>query len=132
MIRRNSAPKILNILKKTYPDANCALAHETPLQLLVSTILSAQCTDKRVNMVTPALFRKYRTAEDFAGCRLPELEKEIHSTGFFRNKTKSIQGACRLLVEKYKRKIPCSQGKKLPLKLNFLDPLSKGLKQQNE
>src|SRR6266496_1016396 len=75
-------------LAKLYPDAHCALHHENPLQLLVATILSAQCTDVRVNMVTPALFARYRTAQDFAAAKPAELETMIQSTGFFRNKTK--------------------------------------------
>jgi endonuclease-3 len=84
------AEQIFARLQATYPDAKCALDHENPLQLLVATILSAQSTDKLVNTVTPALFKKYKTAAAFAGADTAELETMIHSTGFFRNKAKSI------------------------------------------
>src|SRR6185369_257607 len=87
------AEQIYTRLQAAYPDAKCALDHENPLQLLVATILSAQSTDKLVNTVTPALFKKYRTAAALAGADTSELETMIHSTGFFRNKAKSIQGA---------------------------------------
>jgi len=93
-------------LKKEYPDAHCALEHSNPLELLIATILSAQCTDKRVNIVTADLFRKYRTAEDYLKVTHTELENDIRSTGFFRNKAKSIQGACRIIDEKYKGRVP--------------------------
>src|SRR5213082_3786327 len=83
---------IITRLEQAYPDATCALQHGNPLELLVATILSAQSTDARVNLVTPALFTKYRTARDFAAADPRVLEQEIHSTGFFRNKTKSIIG----------------------------------------
>src|SRR5690242_6575405 len=82
--------EIIARLKREYPDAKCALDHENPLQLLVATILSAQCTDVRVNMVTKDLFKKYKTAKAFANARPEEFEQEIRSTGFFRNKTKSV------------------------------------------
>jgi endonuclease-3 len=98
--------KILERLDKAYPRATCALTHAHPVQLLVSTILSAQCTDERVNRVTPALFRKYRTAKDFAYAHPGELEQEIRPTGFFRNKTKSIIGACRRIVEEFRGEVP--------------------------
>src|ERR1700756_2578191 len=104
--KKRRAALVFRRLRKTYPDAKCALDHRTPLELLVATILSAQSTDKMVNTVTPALFRKYKTARDFADAKPAELEEMIHSTGFFRNKTKSIQGACRMLVEKYGGKVP--------------------------
>jgi endonuclease-3 len=100
------ALKIYDRLLAAYPDAKCALDFSTPLQLLVATILSAQSTDKTVNTVTPALFRKFRTAEQFAAADLPELEKRIHSTGFFRNKAKSIQGASRMIAEDHAGKVP--------------------------
>src|SRR6266699_1306428 len=77
--------KIISGLQKAYPDAHCELNHSNPLELLIATILSAQCTDKRVNIVTPQLFKKYRTAQDFANARLTELEEEIKTTGFYRN-----------------------------------------------
>ena len=98
--------KIIQKLRRTYPDACCALRHENPLQLLVSTILSAQCTDKRVNMVTPALFKKYRTAADFAAAPQRELETMIHSTGFFRSKARSIRNCCRAIVERRDGRVP--------------------------
>src|SRR2546422_7291027 len=92
--------KIIAGLKKTYPDAHCELNHSNPLELLVATILSAQCTDKRVNVVTPELFRKYRSAADYAAAALPELEREIKTTGFFRNKAKSIKTCCQRSEER--------------------------------
>lgn len=100
------ALKIYDRLLAAYPDAKCALDFSTPLQLLVATILSAQSTDKTVNTVTPALFRKFRTAKQFAEGELPELEKLVHSTGFFRNKAKSIQGACRMIADDHGGKVP--------------------------
>src|SRR6266700_3460866 len=98
--------KIIARLEQAYPDATCALDHRNPLQLLVATILSAQSTDKRVNMVTPALFTKYRTARDYADAPQADLENTIKSTGFYRNKTKSIRGAMRAIVEKHGGKVP--------------------------
>ena len=98
--------KVLDILKKTYPKADCALAHDTPLQLMVSTILSAQCTDKRVNMVTPALFARYKTARDFALARPSELEKLIRSTGFFRQKARWIKASGEKLVKDFGGQVP--------------------------
>ena len=89
--RQNRAQAILRRLKKEYPDAKCELDWSTPLELAVATILSAQCTDKRVNLVTPALFRKYRAAQDWAATPQATLEKEFHSTGFFRNKAKNVR-----------------------------------------
>ncbi len=89
--RQDRAQAILRRLKKTYPDAKCELDWSTPLELAVATILSAQCTDKRVNLVTPALFRKYRAAQDWAATPQETLEKEFHSTGFFRNKAKNVR-----------------------------------------
>ena len=89
-----------------YPNAHCALHYSNPLELLIATILSAQCTDERVNIVTATLFRKYRTCEDFCSAPLEELEQDIRSTGFFRNKAKSIHGASCLLLEKHRGKVP--------------------------
>ncbi|MGD0060012.1 MAG: endonuclease III [Verrucomicrobiia bacterium] len=97
---------ILRRLRAAYPEARCALHHQNPLQLLVATILSAQCTDQRVNLVTPALFRRYRTAADFAAARPTELEAMIRSTGFFRNKARSIRNCCQSLVAKYDGRVP--------------------------
>jgi len=106
MSTRERVAQLLKVWPKIYPGAHCELDFRNPLQLLVATILSAQSTDKRVNMVTPALFRKYRTAKDYADAPLPELENAIKSTGFYRNKAKSIRDAMRLIVEKYGGKVP--------------------------
>ena len=100
------AIEILKLLKKEFPDAHCELVHKNPLQLLISTILSAQCTDQRVNMVTKDLFKKYRSARAFAEAEQSELENDIRSTGFFRNKTKNIIAACGDIVGKHKGKVP--------------------------
>jgi endonuclease-3 len=104
--RRARVNAILPILKKTYPDAKCSLNHANPLELLVATILSAQCTDERVNIVTKDLFRKYRNAGDYANVKPEVLEKDIQSTGFYRNKTKSIRAMAQALVEKHNGKVP--------------------------
>jgi endonuclease-3 len=98
--------KILPILKKKYPNARTELDYRTPLQLLVSTILSAQCTDVRVNMVTKELFEKYKCAKDFAYADLAELEQDIKPTGFFRNKAKNIKAACRVIAEQFAGEVP--------------------------
>lgn len=97
---------ILQKLDEAYPDAHCALEHKTPFQLLISTILSAQCTDVRVNQVVKTLYQKYRSPEDFAYANPLEVEKDIRPTGFFRNKTKSILGASRKIVEEFGGKVP--------------------------
>lgn len=96
----------MKLLARTHPDATCALRHSNALELLVATILSAQCTDARVNLVTAALFKKYRTAKDFAEADPKELEQAVRSTGFFRNKAKNIRGAARLLVDKFNGRVP--------------------------
>jgi endonuclease-3 len=98
--------KILPILKETYPQAKCSLDHKNPLQLIVATILSAQCTDERVNVVTKSLFKKYRNAEDYAGVAQETLEKDIQSTGFFRNKARSIRSMAQSLLDKHGGKVP--------------------------
>ena len=98
--------KIIAGLEKTYPTAHCELVHESPLELLVATILSAQCTDKRVNIVTEKLFKKYRSAKDFADAEISGLENDIRSTGFYKNKARNIKAACRDIVEKYGGKVP--------------------------
>ena len=103
---RKKLAEMLKLLKDLYPKAKTALNFTTPIQMLVSTILSAQCTDVRVNMVTPALFAKYQTAEDFAQAKKSELEQMIRSTGFYRNKAKNIQGAAKMIVEKFHGKLP--------------------------
>jgi len=107
--------KILERLSAAYPDARCALEHRNPLELLIATILSAQCTDERVNMVTRDLFRKYRSPEDYARVPPQVLEEDIRSTGFFRNKTKSIQGACRMIADRFGGKVPDSMEELLEL-----------------
>ena len=99
-------PKLIAALRKTYPDAHCELNYTTPLELLVATILSAQCTDKRVNMVTPALFARFKSASDYAAAPLAELERMIQSTGFFRNKAKAIQSACGDIAAKHAGSVP--------------------------
>ena len=98
--------KIIAGLRKAYPDAHCELNYSNPLELLIATILSAQCTDKRVNLVTAELFGKYRSANDYATADLSELEQEIRSTGFYRNKARSIKSCCQALVEKHGGKVP--------------------------
>ncbi len=103
---RTRARRVVKELARLYPDARCALNHETPLQLLVATILSAQCTDARVNLVTPALFARYRDAKAFAEAELGELETAIQSTGFFRNKARNIRACCRVLVAEYGGEVP--------------------------
>jgi endonuclease-3 len=100
------AREVVRRLKKEYPKVTCALNHSNPLELLIATILSAQCTDARVNIVTADLFRKYRSVEDFANAPLSELERDIHSTGFYRQKAKSIQGAARMIIEKFGGQVP--------------------------
>jgi len=100
--------RIISRLKKAYPDAHCELNYSNPLQLLVATILSAQCTDKRVNLVTQSLFKQYPAARDFAQAPPGALEEDIKSTGFYRNKAKSIRAACRAMVEKYGGQVPPS------------------------
>ena len=106
--RRERISVILPILKTTYPDAKCSLDYESPLELIVATILSAQCTDVRVNVVTKDLFKKYRSAKDYARANQTKLEKQIQSTGFFRNKAKSIISMARSLEEKHRGKVPKS------------------------
>jgi len=103
---RKNAGKIAALLKKEYPKAGVALRHEDPLQLLVATILSAQCTDERVNKVTPVLFKKYRTAKDYANANIKQLESLVHSTGFYKNKARNIRAACALIVSKFGGKVP--------------------------
>ena len=98
--------KILAALDRAHPDAHCELDHADPLQLLIATILSAQCTDKRVNLVTAELFKKYRNAADFADAPLTDLEAAVKSTGFYRNKAKNIQTCCRQLIERHAGQVP--------------------------
>ena len=107
--------KIIKLLKRAHPDAKCALHHSNAFELLIATILSAQCTDERVNKVTADLFRKYRKPEDYLKVPATELQEDIRTTGFFRNKTKSIQGACKLLVEEFDGEVPQSMEELLKL-----------------
>ena len=104
--KKERAKKICAVLQRTYPNAHCELNFSSPLQLLVATILSAQCTDKRVNIVTMELFKKYRSAKDFAAAPLAEIEAAVKSTGFFRNKAKNIKACCAALVEKFRGEVP--------------------------
>jgi len=104
--KKQRALEILVRLKREYPNATCSLNYETPVQLLVATMLSAQCTDERVNKVTPALFARFPDAKSLAGCDRAELETLIRSTGFFRNKAKNIQGACDKIVREFGGRVP--------------------------
>jgi len=104
--RKQAAGKVLRRLQADYPDAQCALVHRSPFELLVATILSAQCTDERVNIVTKDLFRKYQGPADFATAPLQDIEMAVKSTGFFRNKAKSIKAASTELLEKHNGKVP--------------------------
>ncbi len=103
---RAHARTVLRLLRKAYPNAECALHHRNPLELLIATILSAQCTDERVNLVTATLFRKYQRAEDFLAVPPAELEHDLRSINFFRNKARSIQGACRAILEEHGGEVP--------------------------
>ncbi len=107
--KRARARKIVRALKKAYPDAKIALDFRNPLELLVATILSAQCTDERVNMVTPALFEKYRTARDYAAADAAALEQDVRSTGFYRAKSRSIVGMAKALVDRHGGEVPRSR-----------------------
>lgn len=98
--------ELIRLLKKAYPDAKIALKYSDPLELLIATMLSAQCTDERVNQVTRSLFKKYRTAEDYAKADLGELEADIRSTGFFRNKARNIKNSCIMIAERFNSKVP--------------------------
>lgn len=98
--------EIIELLKREYPEAKTALKYGNPLELLIATILSAQCTDIRVNIVTKTLFEKYRKAEDYAEADLSELEEAIRSTGFYRNKAKNIKNSCKMIVEKFDSQVP--------------------------
>ncbi|HEX4349616.1 MAG TPA: endonuclease III [Verrucomicrobiae bacterium] len=112
MPRENTAAKIartqkiISVLKRVYPNAHCELNFSSPLELLIATILSAQCTDTRVNLVTAELFKKYRSAKDFSGADISALEKDIRSTGFYKNKAKNIKACCATLVEKFGGEVP--------------------------
>ena len=110
-----NVPEIISILKKTYPDATIALNFGNTWQLLVAVILSAQCTDVRVNIVTPPLFKKFPTVEDFNNCKIEDLEKMIYSTGFYRSKAKNIKGAARMIVDKFGVEVPSTMNELLKL-----------------
>src|SRR5487761_423303 len=118
-VARGTVPQrvrvILKKLDEAYPAATCALRHENPFQLLISTILSAQCTDERVNIVTKALFPKYPTPKDFAYANPRELQQDIRPTGFFRNKTKSIMGASKRILEEFSGNVPRTMDELLTL-----------------
>ena len=113
--KKERAGVIIKRLKKEYPDAHCALNHTNAFELLIATILSAQCTDERVNIVTANLFRKYRQPQDYLSVAREELERDIHSTGFFRNKAKNIQAACEKIVEVFGGEIPQTMDELLTL-----------------
>ena len=106
MDKKEKALLAVNALKEKYPDSICSLNAENPLQLIIATRLSAQCTDARVNLVTPALFEKYKTVEDFAAADISDVEKLIHSCGFFRAKAKDIIGMCQKMIAEYDGKVP--------------------------
>ncbi len=109
------AKKVIDILEQQYPNAKTALNYSNPLEMLVATILSAQTTDQRVNIVTQTLFKKYRTAEDYANADIKELEQDIHSTGFYHNKARNLKKCCQLLVEKFNSKVPSTMEELLEL-----------------
>src|SRR2546427_1322206 len=104
--KKERTEQLIKLLKRAHPDAHCALNHSNAFELLIATILSAQCTDERVNIVTADLFRKYRQPADYLKVPATELQQDIHTTGFFRNKTKSIQGACKMLTEEFGGQVP--------------------------
>ena len=108
LARKARVETVLPILKRTYPGAKCSLDFRSPLELIVATILSAQCTDERVNIVTKSLFKKYRNAADYAAAPPEELEKDIQSTGFYRNKARSLRGMGQALLERHGGKVPAT------------------------
>lgn len=113
--RRERVEKIFRSLKKLFPDAHCELVHYNPLELLIATILSAQCTDKRVNIVTKDLFRKYRTLEDYVNVPQETLEQDIHSTGFYRNKAKNIRASAAIIANDFGGQVPQTMDELLTL-----------------
>lgn len=116
MKEKERVKPILKALKAAYPDASCALEHRDAFQLLVATILSAQCTDKRVNMVTPGLFKKYPGPAAFAAASLADLEREIHSTGFYKNKALSIKESSKAIMERFGGRVPADMESLLTLR----------------
>jgi len=113
--RKKQALMVIGLLEKRYHNATTSLNFSNPLELLVATILSAQCTDKKVNMVTEQLFKKYKTAKDYANADIKKLEQEIRPTGFFHNKARNIMGCCQVLVEKFSSKVPRTMEEMLQL-----------------
>jgi endonuclease-3 len=113
--KKQRAGEIIERLKREYPDAHCALEHTNAFELLIATILSAQCTDERVNLVTANLFRKYRQPQDYLDVLQEELERDIHSTGFFRNKAKNIRGACEKILTNFGGELPATMEELLTL-----------------
>ncbi len=103
---KERAQKIIELLEKQYPEAKTALNYTNPLEILVATMLSAQTTDERVNIVTKTLFKKYKTPQDYANVDIKELEQDIHSTGFYHNKARNLQNCCRMLIEKFSSQVP--------------------------
>ncbi|HII85631.1 TPA: endonuclease III [Candidatus Bathyarchaeota archaeon] len=103
---KDRAAEVIRLLEKEHPDATIALRFGNPLELLISTILSAQATDEQINKITPKLFKKYQTPEDYANAELEELQNDIRSSGFYRNKAKNIKNCCKMLVEKYNSQVP--------------------------
>lgn len=106
LLTKKEAEKCLDVLEKTYPDAHCELVHKSPFELLVATILSAQCTDVRVNQITSELFKEYNKPEDFSNMEIEKLENLIRSCGFYRNKAKNIKNASNVILEKYNGEVP--------------------------
>ncbi len=115
MSQKQRTSKIIALLKKQYPNASIALRSSGPLELLVATVLSAQCTDAMVNRVTERLFKKYKTAKDYANANLKEFEQDIRSTGFYHNKAKNIISAARLIIEEFNGKVPDTMEKLITL-----------------
>src|SRR5258708_27157954 len=113
--RKARTEQIIKLLKRAHPDAHCALNHSNAFELLIATILSAQCTDERVNIVTADLFRKYPTCEDYVNVAASELEQDVRTTGFFRNKTKAIQGGCKMIIDEYGGQVPSTMDELLAL-----------------
>ena len=105
-MKKNDVIQIIEILKNTYPDAKCSLDFTTPFEMLIAVILSAHCTDERVNKTTPSIFSKYSTPEDFANIDITELEELIHPCGFYKNKAKNIKATSKILIEKYNSQVP--------------------------
>ena len=112
---KQRAAKIIELLEKQFPNAKTALNYSNPLEILVATMLSAQTTDERVNIVTQKLFKKYRTPEDYANVDIKELEQDIRSTGFYHNKARNLKKCCQLLVEKYHSQVPKTMDEMLEL-----------------